>query len=225
MLSNGGSAGDETSGGEGSAFGSYASAPHPLGPWRVQEAAVAYGGEAALSNGSLIGFVRRERPQLLFDTRGNPTHLFNGVCPEGYDKTQDGSQPHHCFTFAQRIDETASPPGAKIAAETMPAASLLPTIKEPYPPLTGCDAMAGPAVPQSRSPRALPLECNVEPDGPAAVREQPRCCLDGTTRVAFSGLQSLGTLDAKRVQVRAAGAFALTLAESALRGLSSSRPT
>ena len=40
-----------------------------------------YFNTANVSDGSVVQMSTRERPKLLFDARGEPTHLFNGVCP------------------------------------------------------------------------------------------------------------------------------------------------
>lgn len=37
-----------------------------------------YNTSVALADGTTINFPRRERPKLLFDKEGNPTHLYNG---------------------------------------------------------------------------------------------------------------------------------------------------
>jgi hypothetical protein len=67
---------------QGNAYGGYANAPTPFGPWKFQEGRVAYTGHVQLENGSSLGSLqRRERPHLLLSaTTGHPTHLYNGVC-------------------------------------------------------------------------------------------------------------------------------------------------
>lgn len=89
--------------GSGNAYGAYANAPTPFGPWRFQESAVAYSGHVQLSTGKSLGTLqRRERPHLLLSKEGLPTHLYNGVCLEGgYDR--NASSAEHCFTFAQAV--------------------------------------------------------------------------------------------------------------------------
>ena len=42
-----------------------------------------YNTTVSLNNGSSVNFSRRERPKLLFDADGQPTHLYNGVISEG----------------------------------------------------------------------------------------------------------------------------------------------
>ena len=90
----------------GNAYGAYANAPAPFGPWRFQEARVAYSGVLALEGGGTLGLLRRERPHLLLDeATGAPTHLYNGVCPEGNVYGQM-KQKRHCFTLVQRISSS-----------------------------------------------------------------------------------------------------------------------
>jgi len=43
----------------GNAYGAYANAPTPFGPWRYQEARVAYSGVIELEDGSTFGLLRR----------------------------------------------------------------------------------------------------------------------------------------------------------------------
>ena len=43
----------------GNAYGAYANAPTPFGPWRYQEARVAYSGVIELQDGSTFGLLRR----------------------------------------------------------------------------------------------------------------------------------------------------------------------
>ncbi len=40
-----------------------------------------YFNTANVSDGSVVQMSTRERPKLLFGADGEPTHLFNGVCP------------------------------------------------------------------------------------------------------------------------------------------------
>ena len=90
--------------GSGNAYGAYANAPTPFGPWRFQESRVAYSGHVQLTTaGKTLGTLqRRERPHLLISTDGVPTHLYNGVCLEGgFD--DNVSRPEHCFTMVQTI--------------------------------------------------------------------------------------------------------------------------
>ena len=48
-----------------------------------------------------------ERPHLLLDeVTGAPTHLYNGVCPDGNVYGQM-KQKRHCFTLVQAINGTA----------------------------------------------------------------------------------------------------------------------
>lgn len=96
-------------GSDGNAYGAYASAPTPFGPWRFQESRVAYHGLIQFTDGSSMCMKNRERPHLLLDkVTGRPTHLYNGVCPEtGYGNHKApkgfGNGSDHCFTFVQRI--------------------------------------------------------------------------------------------------------------------------
>jgi lysophospholipase L1-like esterase len=88
----------------GNAYGAYANAPTPFGPWSFQEARVAYSGHVRLENGASLGSLqRRERPHLLLSAAGVPTHLYNGVCPaDGYSQGASNSSGH-CYTFVQKI--------------------------------------------------------------------------------------------------------------------------
>ena len=56
-----------------------------------------YSSTIAYSNGSTEVFTRRERPALLFDAAGNPTHLYNGVQPP--NETWHG----HSYSYVQAI--------------------------------------------------------------------------------------------------------------------------
>ena len=91
--------------GSGNAYGVYARAPTPFGPWQFQENAVVYDNILTFSGGETapLAMDRRERPHLLFDAGGNPTHLYNGVCPAGNVYGEPGTQPHHCFTSVQPL--------------------------------------------------------------------------------------------------------------------------
>ena len=40
-----------------------------------------YNTSVALADGTTVNFPRRERPKLLFDQSGTPTHLYNGAIP------------------------------------------------------------------------------------------------------------------------------------------------
>lgn len=92
----------------GNAYGAYATAPSPFGPWAFQEARVAYTATVHFSDGTSTCLDRRERPHLLLNDKGLPTHLYNGVCPKG---NKNGGQkvwePNHCYTMVQKI----APPG------------------------------------------------------------------------------------------------------------------
>ena len=88
----------------GNAYGAYANALTPFGPWKFQEARVAYSGVLNLTNNIQLGLLRRERPHLLLDSAtGQPTHLYNGVCPDGNHYGEMGTQKNHCFTMVQSI--------------------------------------------------------------------------------------------------------------------------
>ena len=87
----------------GDAYGVYARAQSPFGPWIFQEAAVAYGNEMKFDDGSTIVLQRRERPHLLLGEDGAPLFLYNGVCPFGNVYGKGGTQPNHCFTTVQKI--------------------------------------------------------------------------------------------------------------------------
>ena len=101
--------------GAGNAYGAYANAPTPFGPWVFQESRVVYSGHVELADGSSLGALqRRERPHLLLSAAGVPTHLYNGIClADGYG--QSAKQPGHCFTFVQKISPG---PGAGAHART-----------------------------------------------------------------------------------------------------------
>ena len=52
-----------------------------------------------LNNGSTVVAKRRERPKLLFDESGKPTHLYNGVLFQGRNSTGGKSMistPRRC---------------------------------------------------------------------------------------------------------------------------------
>ena len=54
----------------------------------------AFGYTLELTNGSTVELDRRERHQLLFDDKGEPVALFNGVTlPDGTDKSFTIAQP------------------------------------------------------------------------------------------------------------------------------------
>ena len=54
----------------------------------------AFGSDVQFTDGSIGSYARRERPHLIVDAKGNPTHLVNGIQPGGY--TGDSS-----FTLVQ----------------------------------------------------------------------------------------------------------------------------
>lgn len=89
----------------GNAYGVYARSPTPTGPWSFQEAAIVYNNiiDFVASSSPSLAMDRRERPHLLFDKSGNPTHLYNGVCPAGNVYGEPGTQPNHCFTAVQPL--------------------------------------------------------------------------------------------------------------------------
>eukprot|EP00040_Diaphanoeca_grandis_P023003 m.124543 g.124543 ORF g.124543 m.124543 type:complete len:368 (-) comp29065_c0_seq5:585-1688(-) len=89
----------------GDSYGSYARAPTPFGPWTFQENAVAYRNILKFNDSTSLALNRRERPHLFFDKNGNPTHLYNGVCPQGNTEGNNGFA-NHCFTAVQRIAST-----------------------------------------------------------------------------------------------------------------------
>lgn len=94
--------------GYGNAYGAYANAPTPFGPWHFQEFRVAYSGHVQLTTGKTLGTIqRRERPHLLLSKEGLPTHLYNGVCLEGgYNQNVSGAE--RCFTFVQAVAPAAT---------------------------------------------------------------------------------------------------------------------
>ena len=52
--------------------------------WTLSETP-AYSSTVRFANGSSVTYVRRERPHLVFDARGDPIALVNGVCEKGDD--------------------------------------------------------------------------------------------------------------------------------------------
>jgi hypothetical protein len=66
----------------------------------------AYNNNVSLTDGSSWALGRRERPKLIFDADGNPTHLVNGVTLRGTaNGCKDGD---HSFTFVQPIGQGKS---------------------------------------------------------------------------------------------------------------------
>lgn len=64
----------------------------------------AYGHEVTYKGGAEWVMTERERPHLLFDSSGAPTHLFNGVCPfAAYAHVND-----HSFTQCLPLVTNAS---------------------------------------------------------------------------------------------------------------------
>jgi len=59
--------------------------------WRVKKHCLAYDHTLMFSDLSIIKAERRERPQLLFNKDGKPTHLYTGVLYQG--KTWNVCQP------------------------------------------------------------------------------------------------------------------------------------
>ena len=90
---------------KGNAFGVYATAPTAFGPWRFQEARVAYTNVLTFVDGTpSLQLDRRERPHLLLGDDGQPTHLYNGVCPRGSSYNGPAAPgAGHCFTAVQPI--------------------------------------------------------------------------------------------------------------------------
>ena len=68
----------------------------PTGPWHFRHTPT-YTNTVALANGTNATLAQRERPQLLFDTDGNPSVLYTGVAPPG------GKFYGYTYTFAQKI--------------------------------------------------------------------------------------------------------------------------
>ncbi len=141
-------------GSDGNAYGAYASAPTPFGPWRFQESRVAYHGLIEFSDGTSMCMKNRERPHLLLDkVSGRPTHLYNGVCPEsGYGNHTApkgfGNGSDHCFTFVQRI-------ASKTDDQSLPTATLQTTTDgQQYTVLVGGE-------PWLQSPAGQPFRARV----------------------------------------------------------------
>ena len=107
----------------GNAYGAYANAPTPFGPWSFQESRVAYSGHIELESGASLGSLqRRERPHLLLTAAGAPSHLYNGVCPaDGYTQGASNSSGH-CYTFVQRINVSD---GSTVALKSDDSSSVL----------------------------------------------------------------------------------------------------
>ena len=58
---------------------------------------VAASANVTLDDGGVLPFFNRERPQIFFDeASGAPSHLFNGVCPDGHYT--------YAYTLAQEIN-------------------------------------------------------------------------------------------------------------------------
>eukprot|EP00039_Didymoeca_costata_P021969 m.345862 g.345862 ORF g.345862 m.345862 type:complete len:523 (-) comp27463_c0_seq1:96-1664(-) len=95
---------NRTVAGSGNAFGGYATAPSPFGPWKFQETQVAYDNVVHFNNGSTAYLDRRERPKLLLDDDGVPQYLYNGVCPNGTHESGPSDPGGHCYTLVQKID-------------------------------------------------------------------------------------------------------------------------
>ena len=90
------------------------------------------------------------------------------------------------------------------------SASQLPGITEPYPPLTGCDPTGGAAVPQSPDPLVrYQWGAGYNLTGLQTYTSADIFAWTATPTTAFGNLATLGTVDAKNVVVRAAGALRL----------------
>lgn len=95
---------NRSGGNEANGYGGYAWSPGPNGPWTFQENKIAYDSVVQFEDGSCWTLYKRERPKILTNNKGVPTHLYNGVCPPG--SNEEGlKDPHgHCFTMVQKID-------------------------------------------------------------------------------------------------------------------------
>jgi hypothetical protein len=65
------------------AYGVYAWAHSPGGAWHFQENKLAYDGWVQFGDGTGWMASRRERPKLLLDADGRPTHLYSTVYTVG----------------------------------------------------------------------------------------------------------------------------------------------
>ena len=70
----------------------------------------AYHVNVTWTDGSVTQYYRRERPELVFDREGRPTHFISGVelLPQNAShhthKTGDGRRDQYSFTLVQRVD-------------------------------------------------------------------------------------------------------------------------
>ena len=89
------------------AYGVYAWATAPGGPWHFQENKLVYGGWIQFDDGTGWKASRRERPKMLLDANGRPTHLYSGVCPPNTAFKGESDPNGHCFTMVQKVDPSA----------------------------------------------------------------------------------------------------------------------
>lgn len=72
-------------------FGAHLISENGIDNWRPANDVIAYDHTLRFDDGSEIHALRRERPQLLFDDNGNPTHLYTSV--QDGDETYNICQP------------------------------------------------------------------------------------------------------------------------------------
>ena len=59
-----------------------------------------YNTTVVYEGGTVVTFSRRERPELVLDSEGNPTHLITGVTEKTGGR---GGQSDHSFTLVQPV--------------------------------------------------------------------------------------------------------------------------
>ena len=113
----------------------HAFAPSYYGPWTVSKV-VPYNSSVQFSDGRTVEFHKRERPHLVFDKSGDPSHLVTGVVAPG--KNEHGYQglsytlvqpiaPKSVGGKAGTLDEqaTAAVPAARLLADASAGASAV----------------------------------------------------------------------------------------------------
>ena len=84
------------------------------GPWSIRESSIPYNSTVAFNDGSVVTFEKRERPHLVWDDNGNPTHLVTGVViPSGQHGYAGKS-----FTLVQPVAPSSST--AAVGGGTVP---------------------------------------------------------------------------------------------------------
>ena len=114
----------------------HAFAPSYYGPWTVSTV-VPYNSSVQFSDGRTVEFHKRERPHLVFDKSGDPSHLVTGVVAPG--NNEHGYQglsytlvqpivPKSVGEKAGALDEqaTAASPAASLLADASAGAAAVP---------------------------------------------------------------------------------------------------